>query len=560
PSEPIEQKRPVEPVPPKPATVLPKRPVDPPKSPKVSQPAPITPILRYIAIGDVKPGEKIEFAIATTWLLRLAALVILTGIGFFVHYSYTRNLLPPEVRIGLTMLFGALLTAGGVFISKRKWFVFGVTLTGIGFAVLYFAVMFASQMYHLCGNETTLAASLLLTAAAVVIALKLNAMPVALIGMAGGYVPIIWLSQNSGITNFTTAAVVLLGLGVAAVSGFRRWHLVTLNSLIFSIIALDSRLNHVEQMCILCALQLVIFSAATTLYALRHREAISCRNFLMLTAAQLVFTLIAATVLADKFNTPAVTAFAPGFTAVIDAGLATWAVKRKSGGKLLTQGIFVLGVAMLAAVMFVALDNCTLTAALIALGIVLLYFAKKSDSIAVYITGSVVLIAAAFALIGVDTNHYFIHQSTWLGCLVERLISLGGLAIGAAAAARFTVGPAFEQKQCRVFFSAAALALLFVMLTFEVNLGLKINFPAARQGAVSVLWAGYALTLIAVGFRRLNPVLRWVGLALFLVTVGKVFIYDLETVKALFRVGALMIFGLLLLGGAFTYIKLKDRL
>ena len=67
------------------------------------------------------------------------------------------------------------------------------------------------------------------------------------------------------------------------------------------------------------------------------------------------------------------------------------------------------------------------------------------------------------------------------------------------------------------------------------------------------------LAAVAVGVvRRLRP-LRRLGLILFLVTVIKIFFYDLARVDSFYRIIAFILLGVALLAGAFVYIKFRDR-
>jgi uncharacterized membrane protein len=59
--------------------------------------------------------------------------------------------------------------------------------------------------------------------------------------------------------------------------------------------------------------------------------------------------------------------------------------------------------------------------------------------------------------------------------------------------------------------------------------------------------------------RRHIPRLRHAALALLLLTVGKVFLYDLSTLTALYRVASCVALGLLLLAAAFAYQRHRPR-
>jgi uncharacterized membrane protein len=62
---------------------------------------------------------------------------------------------------------------------------------------------------------------------------------------------------------------------------------------------------------------------------------------------------------------------------------------------------------------------------------------------------------------------------------------------------------------------------------------------------------------LIAGLRRNNPALRNAALGLLLMTVGKVFLYDLSTLTSLYRVISFMALGLLLLTAAFAYQRLR---
>ncbi len=62
----------------------------------------------------------------------------------------------------------------------------------------------------------------------------------------------------------------------------------------------------------------------------------------------------------------------------------------------------------------------------------------------------------------------------------------------------------------------------------------------ARDLTLSLAWAIYALLLLGVGMARRSAALRWTSLALIIVTIGKVFLYDLSHLRDLYRVVSLV--------------------
>jgi uncharacterized membrane protein len=107
--------------------------------------------------------------------------------------------------------------------------------------------------------------------------------------------------------------------------------------------------------------------------------------------------------------------------------------------------------------------------------------------------------------------------------------------------------------------SAAVLHLASVELVAGVGAhagGLGASGQLAQM-LLSGLWSavGAAALLAGLGARRRE--LRLAGLGLLLLTAGKVFAFDLAALDSGWRVGSLLVCGLLLLGGAFAWQRLR---
>jgi uncharacterized membrane protein len=74
-----------------------------------------------------------------------------------------------------------------------------------------------------------------------------------------------------------------------------------------------------------------------------------------------------------------------------------------------------------------------------------------------------------------------------------------------------------------------------------------------RQMSLSMLWATYALALVAIGFWRRSQTLRSLGIVLFGLTVLKVLIVDLDRLDRLYRILSVFVLGVLLLAAAYLY-------
>jgi uncharacterized membrane protein len=94
----------------------------------------------------------------------------------------------------------------------------------------------------------------------------------------------------------------------------------------------------------------------------------------------------------------------------------------------------------------------------------------------------------------------------------------------------------------------AAIAVIFVWINLAIAdwfatgtvLTLSFGDQPAQRLTVSIAWAIYALTLLGFGMARDSLGLRWLSLCFLLVTIGKVFLYDLGALQDLYRVASLV--------------------
>lgn len=117
------------------------------------------------------------------------------------------------------------------------------------------------------------------------------------------------------------------------------------------------------------------------------------------------------------------------------------------------------------------------------------------------------------------------------------------------------------------FGSAITAAVLVAQFVSVVLLTSEIRaFFGTREGAftremtISVTWAAYATALIVVGLYRRYPPVRYFGIALFGITILKVFFGDLSQLERIYRVLSIMGLGVLLLLTSYLYQRMRDTL
>lgn len=114
-------------------------------------------------------------------------------------------------------------------------------------------------------------------------------------------------------------------------------------------------------------------------------------------------------------------------------------------------------------------------------------------------------------------------------------------------------------EKMRNIFGYGSIILLLVYTSMELNSIMHHFVPGLRAGGISVFWALYALGLITGGLvKRIRPI-RFSGLALFTLVAFKVFFSDLSKLDPLYKIVAFTLLGIVLLAGAFVYLRFQDR-
>jgi uncharacterized membrane protein len=163
----------------------------------------------------------------------VGGLALFLGVIFFVKLSIERGWISPELRTAIGFVIGVGLVGGGVVMHRRERYVtLANTLCATGIVMLYGVTFAAHSIWRIPPLDQPLVAFLLMTlitGAAFLLSVRLNAQVVAVLGMLGGFLTPILCStgrdQPFGLFSF----IALLDIGVLAVAKNKRWfHLTAL--------------------------------------------------------------------------------------------------------------------------------------------------------------------------------------------------------------------------------------------------------------------------------------------------------------------------------------------
>jgi len=156
----------------------------------------------------------------------IGGLALFLGVAFFVKYSFEHNLISPELRVAIGFVVGTSLVIGGLLLKRKENAVTAQTLCATGILVLY-AVTFACRGYYhfaFFGLIPTFLLMTVITAMAFLLAVRLNAMVVAVLGIAGGFLTPVLLSTGEDYPLGLFVYIALLDVGLLSVAQRQRWN------------------------------------------------------------------------------------------------------------------------------------------------------------------------------------------------------------------------------------------------------------------------------------------------------------------------------------------------
>src|SRR6266568_7951645 len=155
----------------------------------------------------------------------IGGLALFLGVAFFVKYSFEHNLIQPEVRVAIGFAVGLILVVGGLALKRKENVVTAQTLCATGILILYAVTFACRSFYHFAffGLIPTFLLMALITVVAFLLAVRLNAIAVAVLGMAGGFLTPILLSTGQDNPLGLFGYVALLDIGLLMVARRKQW-------------------------------------------------------------------------------------------------------------------------------------------------------------------------------------------------------------------------------------------------------------------------------------------------------------------------------------------------
>ncbi len=257
-------------------------------------------------IPKTKQKDSIEYQIASHWFSIVGIIAILLGVVFFLKYAFDNHLIGPTGQVSIGIIFGLILLAAGEYF-RTKYAKYSEIITGGGLGVLYLSVWAAFGVFHLLDANILLAGMSLVTICAALLAVRYDAIAIAVIAVVGGFATPAVLSRGFDNQFLLLSYVVILNLGVLFVALFKNWR--TLNILTFLgtyfvfTIWYGSYYDPTKFLTTLIFLTIlfVIFSLVWVVYNLIYEKAVEEQDILLVVLNAVVYFGFSYTILSKNY-------------------------------------------------------------------------------------------------------------------------------------------------------------------------------------------------------------------------------------------------------------------
>jgi uncharacterized membrane protein len=549
-----------------PATPAPTAVVVPPQRP----PAQIPP--RAISQSAARRSpDDLESIIGSHWLNRVGIAAVLVGVSFFLNYAFENNWIGPAGRVIIGLIAGIAVVLWSEYFRKREYEIFSYSLKALGVGVLYLSLWASFQVYHLLPSSVVFVFMIVVTAITCAMAVVQDTEVLAVFAIAGGFATPVLLSTGENREIVLFAYLVLLDLGILALTMAKSWRFISALGFISTLVLYISWYNEfydqtqLSPTLIFATIFFAIFAAAPLLilrkssghaipiaialangvtyfievYVMLRNVSTDEMAWFSLLLAALYFLLIRIQIAGPD---PQAENNLRLIHLALAIGLITVAIPIRLEAHAITIGWLVEAAALVwvgGRLKSDVLNGFAILA--LALGIFRLVFWDSFAPAQLIFNTRMLDYAIAIAVLGFTAYECGRRDNdNWRTIAGIAIVVLNVLALRALT---LEVSDYYAQQMPNRPENA------FGPVGFLRRRALSI----ARDFTYSALWMAYGGALMAIGFWRASAFVRWQALVLIAMTTVKVFVYDTSQLDRIYRIMSFIVLGVLLLAISFAY-------
>lgn len=488
-----------------------------------------------------------------TWLRFIGIGLLLFGVLFLFKFSESEPTLLRILRVGIGVALGTGLAAiGRILLAKDR--AFAQVLTGGGIGIWYISGFAAYQLFALVPAASAFAYMALVTLLAFIISVRQGSLPLTIVATLGGLAtPFLLHDPGRGVLG-VVSYIALVATGTVAIYVRREWRgllWVAAGASALAIFATsvqyvsgtspDSRRWLVQAGIVYLWITFAVVATWSVIRTARSRGTTVEDDDRILLVALIPLAAILTTATLWNMEEEGI-----GYLCLTAAVIYTAATARFFPDKTLRH---------LTSAHFVIASGLAATGALLLLNGHAQHLAVASEALVL----RVVWRRSGLHVAGMVSHGLYV---------IVLLLLLRDLTTGS----RPTV-PLFNATGITMLWSIAALAAAALAMPRDLVRRLYLytahalilawilhqcSKMANGQALVTIIWGVYGAALLVAGLRRTIRPMRTVGLVTLLVVVAKLFMVDLATVRAIWRVLLFIGFGGVFLALSYWFMSL-DR-
>jgi hypothetical protein len=581
-------------------------PIDPPATLPTSRPAPPPPAVQRPSAAAQVDSEQ---WFGQRGLLAVGVVFLILAAGYLLKLSFERGWVSPGARCIGGALAGLVVGALGYRLHRKGLATYGAALIGCGAAIVYLAVWAASRLYQFLPPTSGIAALALISLALAAVAFIINVEALGATAALGAFLAPLLLGSDSTDANILLLYLGFMGIALGWVASVRHWRMTMLviGASYFGLVSADAW-QYANPSALLvyglfggCAglyvglregwweTRILSFTGGWSLLGFANQNLTN--QWLVLAGALVLAAPIWWRALRSHRIWPATATdsapaqWSPGesFYFYITPLLLSWAVYQVAPAAFdRNEGLLSLVIAI--PYLVVGYIAPRIRFAVVGTTAILIAILMQWDGL----TAVWGLLIAALVWTGLD---HLLHRrdGRWYGLLAAGTALFHLLYVDLAT--RTAVDPAFVSPLAILIWASMAVLAIFagglwksspeeakelagsipaicwtvagLILLLGVTAELRRYFLQAGMAedaaqlagglSVSAWWIIFAAGLILLGFRRGVKPVRVAGLIVSGMAVIKVVMFDLSGLDALYRVGSVLILGVVSLGLAYLY-------